>query len=329
MPTYGIYGITLASEHPFRWPLIPVEAPATLRFDCVDEPPLAVPWDRLPPLHQGGADGSEDHPDIRYHRHDGVDVVRIRGVADHYLFDDRIVCHLHRADFAYLVEIQLLGMVLALWLEKRGVPTLHASCVAVGEEAVAFLGMKGGGKTTAATAMVAAGHPLLADDLLALEAQDGVMMAQPGYPMLRLWPEQVEHFVGDHTALPLVHPAFTKRRVVLGDGFGAFRARPAPLRRIYLPGRTLSDDLSITPVGPRDALVALIRHSFLHEAVHPLGLAGARLKALAGATKNLQLSLLRYPDGLANLPRLVAAVEADVAAPVGRQAVSSSPRSRE
>jgi hypothetical protein len=263
----------------------------------------------LPINLEGEAVGS-----ISFHRCGRASAIRFLDHADYYVWPDRIRCHLRRPRDAWLVEVQLLGMVLALWLELRGTPTLHASTAVVDGRAVAFLATKGGGKTTAATALVAAGHQLLVDDLLALAITSSGVIGQPGYPMLRLWPEQADHFVGDHASLPLVHPEFTKRRVEVGSGFGHFRREPAPLGRIYLPERR--DDTGgvvIEPVPSREALIATVRNSFLHDAVHSFGLAGNRLRQLARVLDHVPVRRVSYPNGFDRLPELVAAVEADLA----------------
>jgi len=179
---------------------------------------------------------------------------------------------------------------------------------------VAFMGAKGGGKTTAATGLIAGGHALLADDLLALRFDADRVWAAPGYPMLRLWPEQADHFVGDHERLPLVHPAFTKRRVSIPQELGRFHPASAPLRRLYVPRRSHRGALTITPMRSRDAVIALVRESFLRDAVHGLGLAPRRLSTLAQTVRDVTVCTIRYPDGFDRLPEVVAAVEEDVAA---------------
>jgi len=309
---YALYGSTLASDFPFRWPLPLGTTDPDVRFSCVATAPLDADLGAATCILEVPLSAESGAPSITFHRCDGVDVVRFGRDADHYLWPDRIVCHLHDPSLTWLVEIQLLGMVLALWLELRGVPTLHASTVVVDGSAVAFLGTKGGGKTTAATALVAAGHPLLVDDLLALDLTGRQVLAQPGYPMLRLWPEQLAHFIGGGDQLPLVHPSFTKRRVQVGDGFGSHHAGPSPLRRIYLPVRQEGGKVTIEPVPSREALIETVRNSFLDDAVHSFGLAGSRLAMLAEVLSSASVRRVVYPSGFDRLPELVAAVEADV-----------------
>lgn len=311
---YAVYGITLETDFTFEWPVPTTSAAIDLRFDCVATPPVDVDLASSPAVHEVAVAGDEDRPDITYHRLPDLDIVRVRGAADHYIWPDRIVCHLHDPSLAYLVEIQLLGLVLAVWLERRGIPTLHASSVAVDGSAVAFLGVKGGGKTTVAAGMVAAGHTLLVDDLLALVRHGDHLLAHPGYPMLRLWPDQADHFLGSHDHLPLVHPAYTKRRIIVGEHLGLFHNQAAPLRHVYLPARDVTArEVTFEPVSPRDAFLAMLQESFLRGAVHGLGLAAGRFAALAGVVASVETRRVRYPVGLDRLPELAEAIVKDVA----------------
>ena len=313
MQSYAIYGITLETDLVFRWPLPTSTSAPDVDFTCTREAPIAVDWDAAPPIFATPR-GHTDEAGITFHRLPGVDVIRFGGNADHYLWPERIVCHLPDLSLAWLAEIQLLGMVLGLWLERRGTITLHASANVIAGNGVAFLGTKGGGKTTIATALTAAEHPLLVDDLLALDTTGHQVLAQPGYPLLRLWPEQADHFIGHHESLPLVHDGFTKRRASVGQHLGSFHADAVPLRRIYLPDRTDGGALAIEPVTSRDALIATVRHAFLPEAVHAYGLAAMRLKTFAEVLRTVGVRRLTYPNGFERLPEVVAAIEQDISA---------------
>ena len=302
----------METDFEFSFPLRVTGAPAELSFVCSRNAPVDVDWTSARLVFEEGEDAQP--ADFQWYRFGDFDLVRIRDHADHYVWDDRILCHLFRPDYAYLAEIQLLGMVLGLWLERRGRPALHASGAVVDGHAVAFLANKGGGKTTTATALVAAGYPLLTDDLLAIDQRGVVPLAHPGYPQLRLWPEQADHFLGGHEDLELVHPEYTKRRVIVGEGgFGSFAAEPVPLHRIYLPQREARSGVSVERLRPQQGLIELIRHTFLPREVHRFGWQPQRMAALARLLESVPVCRLRYPDGLDELPQLVAAISHDVA----------------
>ena len=74
----------------------------------------------------------------------------------------------------------LIGQALPIASALRGFEVFHASAVAVGGEAVAFVAPSGVGKTSLALHMVLAGARLLADDVLALRATGEEVLAYAG-----------------------------------------------------------------------------------------------------------------------------------------------------
>jgi hypothetical protein len=158
-----------------------------------------------------------------------------------------------------VIRLPLLGAVLAVLLHQRGYLVLHASAVAVADGVVAFLGVKGSGKSTMAAALHARGHPVMADDVVALDVDE---MADPmvlrGFPQLKLWPESAASSLGDDPeSLPRLHPQFQKRSRRLTGSLAQGRL---PLRRIYVLAQAPTP--AIEPLPPREALLQLIHHSY-------------------------------------------------------------------
>jgi hypothetical protein len=80
----------------------------------------------------------------------------------------------------------LVGQVLPLVAALRGLHVIHASAVSLGDAAVAFAGRSGAGKSTLATHLARAGHPMLAEDVLALRVEEGEPIAEPGVSLAGL-----------------------------------------------------------------------------------------------------------------------------------------------
>ena len=88
------------------------------------------------------------------------------------------------------VATYLLGPVLGLLLRLRGVTCLHASAVAFGEQAVAFVGSEGAGKSTTAAALALRGHAILSDDVVALAERNGSFFVHPPIPISAFGPNR-------------------------------------------------------------------------------------------------------------------------------------------
>jgi hypothetical protein len=217
------------------------------------------------------------------------------------------------------VQIALLGMVLALWLERRGITVLHAAVVVIDGCAVGFLADSQAGKSTLAAALVADGHPLLSDDLLVCQDQAGEIVAQPGFPAMRMWPDTARNFLGDHANLDRVRLGSDKRRVRLAAsdsaaGFGRFCAKPAPLACIYVPQRT-SEHLSCPSVSlqaPAQATATLVRHSVLSRTLRASGESPAQLSRLAGIAARVPVRTVRYSSGYDLLPGVCEFIQRDL-----------------
>jgi hypothetical protein len=121
----------------------------------------------------------------------------------------------------------ILGRVLALAVALGGGICLHASCVEMGESAVAFLGGKGSGKSTLAAALVGEGARLVTDDTLRVVAGT-LVSAGAGVRRLRLRPDSAA--AAGHPGLE--HESAHHGKLILEAGRDRLPA--LPLAAIYL-----------------------------------------------------------------------------------------------
>lgn len=76
----------------------------------------------------------------------------------------------------------LIAQVLPFAAVVKGLEVFHASAVAIDGRAVALLGPSGSGKTTLALALCELGASFLADDVVAIEPVEDLLVAHPGSP---------------------------------------------------------------------------------------------------------------------------------------------------
>lgn len=301
----GVYGIVIETDLALVAPLPERAGAPDLYVLSADEPP---DLDRAECVY------AAERADSGLFRLKDAYVFRFAGAVDFYVTPARITYSLHDPFYAYGIELWLLGTVLAFWLEWQGRPALHASAVVVDGQAVGFVASNRGGKSSLATALMECGYPLLSDDILALAVDDAVY-GQPGYPQMRMWPEQAAHFVDEAGALPRVHPYIEKRRVPVGpEGIGAFCDAPQPVRSVYLPDRRPGAPIEIRPVAAGEGLIELVRQSFVARLVDAVGWQPERLPTLARLAQHVPVRRLVYPDGVEQLPRVAEAIVEDVQA---------------
>lgn len=330
---YWIYGLCLETAYRFRTPLTVAPATATcdLRFLCVpgdlggSDSDTAVPPSADALYLSQERNWCGEHVLEIYATADGR-LMRFPGVADFLVSPGRIVCRLHNAELGFMVDLCLLGHVMSYYLEMTGVSALHAGAVVHDGQAVLFAADRQGGKSTLVTSLVAAGFPLLADDIAALEPSAEKVFCRHAFPQLKLTPQQALRFVGSAEGFELVHPDFPKLSVP-ADRVGSIATQALQVARIYLLERRAPDDADVAirmeALGPGEALIQLVRHSFLAEALGEHGTVGARggeletavrvrFQRLAAIARNMVVKRLCYPSGYHHLPEVHRAVLADL-----------------
>ena len=219
-----------------------------------------------------------------------------------------------------LLRIPLLGSVLGVLLHQRGRFVLHASAIDIHGQAAIFLGPKGQGKSTTAALLVGRGHPLIADDIVALSL-DGSSPIQivPGFPQMKLFDDAAASALGDDPEqLPLLASLIPKRARRTP---GQFSARPLPPGAIYV----LADgpELFVTRITGQEAVCEVIGSSI------PARFGSDLLDGPASLThfqrvmtlvRQVPVYLLQRPRDLAGLSLLGAAIEETLRQPVGASA---------
>ena len=209
-----------------------------------------------------------DFPDggtwTEFHRTDSGYLLRFPELADFLIsLDGRAVaCFPTPQSTADTVRHLHLNQVLPLALAKQGQLVLHASAVEIGAEAVAFIGASGRGKSTLAASFATNGFRFLTDDGLLLAPAASGYQVLPSHPSIRLWDDSQQALISpDALTAPPVQ--FTsKTRFLAGDDI-VFCDQARPLRRIYFLGPGTAPQLTFERVKPSEALIELVKHSFL------------------------------------------------------------------
>ena len=297
---YAIFGGVLRSamELPELLRVRPVGRP-DWRFDVVaGEPPevpltllgerqLGLEWYRLHRAahglrleysHAGSFDIAADGGRVIWYQREDVLLERVRNI--------------------------LVGPVLALALERMGHLCLHGSAVALGDRAIAFVGPKYHGKSTLATALVAAGARLVADNLLAVFPGPPALV-RPGVASVRLWEDAVD-------ALPLstICDARVPGVKVTATGFDAHLVMRADstLAGVYVlaPVTRLADGggFTRTPLVGAAAAVALAQQRKLADELIGFTAAARRLAIAAAVARTVPVWALHVVRDFGRLDAL-------------------------
>jgi len=209
----------------------------------------------------------------------------------------------------------LMGPVLAFVLRLKGRVCLHASAIAVGDHAVAFVGPSGAGKSTLAAALASRGMRVVSEDVLPLRLEGGRVWVDPGGPLIRLWQASVHSLFGSPDAMPLLTPNWDKRFQPLSAESGNFMPESCPLRAIYLlaPRKPSQPKAVIAALGGRDALMGLVVNTYANKLLDP-EMRAQEFVLLGQLVATTLVRTLEFGDDFQLLPEVCADLLHDVAA---------------
>lgn len=210
-----------------------------------------------------------------------------------------------------LVRMLLLGRCIGALLTQRGWLVLHASAVALGGRAHAFVGASGAGKSTAAAALHAAGGAVVADDLLPVRwpaAGSGDLEGAPyttgGFPQLKLAAAPAMHFGVTSAPLPPWHPEVPERYYAVSRGFteGA-----VPLAAVHVLVR--GGPVRAEPLPEQQACLELLRASYAADLLTGAAAHKRHFFACAALVEQVPVSRLYTGDTLSEVARAAALVQ--------------------
>jgi hypothetical protein len=327
---YRVYNVCLQSE--IRLPL-----PEALEYGSINIELRAVSTSSLrkrlgdTPLQRIGrtfyqhailADGSS------YVRWDGIGeflISRSGGV---------ITCARFRGASSESFQVYLLGQALSFALVKSGFEPIHATCVVIDGQGVAFLGNSGRGKSSLAAYFLQVGDLLLTDDLLVI--RDGVegLQAYPGPARIKLLPGMARRLLGKYTSGVPMNPQTQKQIISLKAA--QICSAPVPLKALYALGHEGRDDGKMVPrsehmqcdgdrvrrpatasgihirrLSLREGFVNLLSHAFNYVLVDRDRLRRQFTEVLR-LTRRVPLSEVYYPRTVESLAAVRKAILADL-----------------
>ena len=211
-----------------------------------------------------------------------------------------------------ILRLFILGPALGILLAQRGDSVFHASAVAIDAKAVAFMGLKGAGKSTMAATLHERGHPMITDDVLTYRIDADAPEVQPGFPQFKLWPASVVAIGRETENLPKIHPLAEKRAHRVGAD--AIINKPTRLAGVYL--LELGEKVEIERMKPSNALIQLMPHWYGTrwgmKLLKALGV-DEHFRQCSHLVQHVPVYALRRPESLELMSEIADRVEAHVA----------------
>ena len=266
---------------------------------------LQLPLDNTP-FHQWVLPDGASWTD--FHRTDTGYLLRFPELADFEVTADgsSAICYPALNVTEGTAQHLYLNQVLPLALSKIGKLVFHASAVEVADAAIAFVAKSGTGKSTLAAGFAQGGFRFLTDDGLVLEDSGAEYLIQPSHPSIRLWSDSEKALIrpGTKTASTLTYTS--KSRFLAGPNI-PFCDQPRPLHRLYFLGDGSSTAPLIQAMSATEALVELVKHSFLLD-IEERSLVGSHFDQVAKLANQPIHYRLDYPRRFEDLPSIRQAI---------------------
>jgi hypothetical protein len=204
-----------------------------------------------------------------------------------------------------ILRAYVLGSAMAFVLRQRGLLVLHASCVAYGDRAIAFLGGSGWGKSTLASAFHQQGYRLITDDVMAIRLDTPIPEVIPSFPEVKLLPDAMAAVATGPDEMPLLQSLSHKQIQRLETRFAL---GPVPLKHLFV--LRAGEFNQIQPLLCSKAFPELIQHSRATKALQDKKIRVQHFHQCSRLATEVPMAYLQRPRSLEQLPQLISFIEA-------------------
>ncbi len=204
------------------------------------------------------------------------------------------------------LRLYLLGSCIGALFHQRKLLVLHASTVRYQNNAIAFAGGSGIGKSTLAASLHARGYDLLGDDLCVIDERSRVL---PAYPQLKLWQDSVEALDVSPSNLRQIRHEVSKFAYPITSHF---YTQPLPLGRVYVLYTWNRLDYDLAEVSGVDKFVALRNQTYRSEYLEHKELQHAHHDNCLSIANSVPIKTLTRPDSKFDTESLCDLIDEDL-----------------
>lgn len=217
------------------------------------------------------------------------------------LCDPRSTAVVEGETFRRVLENEILGLI----LHQRDYLVLHASAVSVDGKAAVFLGPRGAGKSTTATAFHRTGYPMLEDDVVGIRFDGPEPTVVPGVPQLRLRDDAADALGVTDASTPSSEASYDKRYLPV-EGV----PDPATLAGCYVLRE--GETVSLEPLSGHKKILELIARTHARGLLSDTDQSPVHFSHCSTVVETARFCVLKRPNDLGRLPDLVETVATDL-----------------
>lgn len=203
------------------------------------------------------------------------------------------------------VRVFLLGSAFGALLHQRGLLVLHGNAIRIGDACMVCIGNSGAGKSTLAAGFSLLGHEVLADDVVAVDAQCHVL---PGYPRIKLWKDVAEQLEIDTRPLSRIRPALEKFNFPVQPS----SSQALPIRWIYLLNNDEGEGLRFEPIHGLARFQPLHDNTYRLRFLNGMAIKAEHLRLCGQVATRARLAQVTRPRSGFCLDQLIERIQTDI-----------------
>ena len=316
---YAAYGISIRSDAPL--PFLQTTASDAIELEVRNNHGPVDPSIR----QEIGLEKNPSTPFDVGSLSDGSNYVGLRGIGEILISPDgrTMACHSYPETSSESFHVYLLTLALSFALVKCGLEPLHGTAVAIDGKAAVFLGDCGLGKSTLAAAFLQAGYRLLTDDLLVLRKVSAALLAHPGSPRIKLFPEMASKFLGDDAIGVPMNPYTHKLIVPLKDWQVCNHALPVGAIYALAPAPEVPGaEFHLATLNQREAFLTLLASTFNRTILDATRLR-RQFETTQALANTVPVKKLSYPRSVDSFPAVLELVVSDLCTEKSEMACSA------
>lgn len=204
------------------------------------------------------------------------------------------------------IRVFLLGSAFGALLFQRGHLVLHGNAIRIGNQCMICVGHSGAGKSTLAAGFMQRGHPILADDVVPVDAQCNAL---PGFPRIKLWQDVADKLDINTQELRRIRPNMEKFNLSLAT-LGS--DRPLPIRWIYILNSGHVDNIKIEPIVGMQRFQPLHSNTYRVRFLEGMALKPDHLKLCGKLASKIRLASITRPQSGFSLDQIIESILSDI-----------------
>ena len=198
--------------------------------------------------------------------------------------------------------------LIAAALRQRGLLVLHASCVANGSGAIAFVGFSGWGKSTLAIRFLQEGYRLLSDDVLPICTKKRPPVAYPSHPFVKAKEDT------------LIESEKSKKKYQKNELSGKseipfieeFSVRKREIIKIYIIEEEFKKKNEVQKIKNSEQIFELMKHTWANSLVSSPEDRKEHLKLSKKLSQKIDVKVLSRRKSIENLKSVIEVVKKDI-----------------